>query len=58
MITAESITDEQIRDFLATLPANHYAVQWCLDAQWDTHARRRRNARHQIAQIINSKRSA
>jgi hypothetical protein len=55
MVTADNLTDTQIRDFLATLPADHYAVQWCLDAQWDTHRQRKRNARRELASLINAR---
>lgn len=57
MITADTITDEQIEELFASLPPGHYAVQWCLDARFPSpaHPHRQRNARRQCAEIINAR---
>lgn len=51
MITADTITDQQIKVLLLTLPSTHHARQWCVDAvSWSaSHPDRRRNARQQCA---------
>ena len=53
-LTADTITDEQIKGLLRDLPTNHHARQWCVDAvSWSaSHPHRRRNARQQCAEIL------
>ncbi len=54
MITADTITDEQIRDLLASLDRAHYARQWCIDALGPaslSHPNRKRNARRYCAEL-------
>lgn len=58
MITAETITTKQIAELLESLPPQHYAVQWCLDAMSPVHPQRQRNARHQCAEILNARAEA
>ena len=56
--TADNLTDEQVRDELAILPAGHHAIQWCLDAlalASPSHPHRRNNARRLIAELINAR---
>lgn len=57
MLTAETITDAEIKALLASLPTGHHARQWCVDAvSWSaSHPHRRRNARHEIAKILNAR---
>lgn len=57
MLTAETITTKQIVELLESLPPEHYAVQWCLDAITSSasHPHRRRNARRECANLINAR---
>lgn len=57
-ITAENLSDVQIREALALLPQGHYTAQWYMDALGPdsaSHPHRRKNARTQIASILNAR---
>jgi hypothetical protein len=52
VITAETITDEQIRELQSLLPKNHWCEQWCADAVGSFHhPMRKRNARRECAKL-------
>jgi len=57
VITADTITDADIKALLADLPTGHYARQWCIDAvSWSaSHPHRRSNARRECAELINAR---
>lgn len=55
-LTADTITDAQITAYFETVDRNHYSFQWCIDAlqpSSPSHPHRRRNARGNLARIIN-----
>jgi hypothetical protein len=57
-LTADTVTDAQIRDYFASIPHGHYATQWCIDALHapsPMHPHRRRNARREIANLLNAR---
>lgn len=54
-LNAENIGNAQIAEFQASISRDHFAYQWCLDANDTRNPRRRMNARGQIAQIINER---
>lgn len=55
MVTADSITDKQISELRDSLPRDHYAMQWTIDAVSPSasHPHRQRNARRACAELIN-----
>jgi hypothetical protein len=57
MLTADTITNEQIETLFDSLPPGHYARQWCLDARFSSasHPHRQINAKRQCAEILNAR---
>lgn len=56
-VTADTITDEQIRELRDTLlPSDHYMRQYCNDAlsPSSSHPHRQRNARRECASLYNT----
>ncbi|HET9063710.1 MAG TPA: hypothetical protein VFO62_10515 [Candidatus Binatia bacterium] len=56
-VTADTITDADIETLRATLPRDHYAYQWTIDAVTPSpsHPHRQRSARRECAAIINAR---
>lgn len=54
-ITADTITDAQLQALLWSIPRDHYARQWVLDAMTPStsHPHRQRNAKAQCAELLN-----
>lgn len=61
IVTAENLTDEEIRGWLANLPIGHYSTQWYVDAMGPasaSHPHRKANARREVAAAINARAKA
>lgn len=56
VITADTITDEQIRKLRDSVPRGHVDAQWCDDALGSHHhPMRRRNCRRECARVLNER---
>lgn len=55
--TTGEISDEQIEQLFTELPPGHYAVQWTLDARFQSvsHPHRQSNARRECARLWNAR---
>jgi hypothetical protein len=56
-VTVETITRKQIEDLRASLPRDHYAIQWTIDALVPSasHPNRQRNAHTACVEILNAR---